>query len=487
MRVLGWLMLIVAIALSVNLFAAREFLLGRASSAVSAELSHEALKFRTFADQARDPVTGRRYATVPQLLDGYLAEVVPEEDEAMFSVVDGRPRHRTRGDAPARLDQMPAVVSRVAAAREPFTASVPLARGQAVYTAIPVKVDGRAGSGALVVVEFTGEDQARVASTVRLIGLVSVLALVLAAVVSWFVAGRVLAPVRQVRRTAEAIGESDLSRRIPTPATSASDDVSLLATTFNRMLDRIEHAFSSQRDFMDDAAHELRTPLTVIRGHLELMDGDESPQERAATSALLLDELGRMNRIVDDMLLLAKSERPDFLEPGPVDLTDLAVSVVAKASSIAPRAWTVGRSSEDTVLGDGQRLTQALVQLAANAADHTEAGDPISVAAYRHGDQVVLTVEDSGPGVPPELRASLFDRFRRGDDARHEGAGLGLAIVRSIARAHGGEAHIGDSALGGAVFSLVFPAVPPGPEAPPPGGPPSQGRVRPGELGLAGS
>lgn len=146
------------------------------------------------------------------------------------------------------------------------------------------------------------------------------------------VAGRILAPVRMVRQTAEQIGESDLTRRLKV---SGHDDVAALAHTFNHMLDRLENAFTTQRRFLDDVAHELRTPITVIRGHLELMDDRED--EREATRALAVDELDRMSRIVGELLLLAKAERPDFLTLGETDLTDLVVDVGAKA-----RGWGTG-------------------------------------------------------------------------------------------------------------------------------------------------
>jgi two-component system OmpR family sensor kinase len=169
--------------------------------------------------------------------------------------------------------------------------------------------------------------------------------LILASLLAWVVAGRVLAPLRLLGDTARSIGESDLTRRIPV---EGDDELVDLARTFNEMLGRLEEAFASQKAFISDAGHELRTPITIIRGHLEVMGDD--PDERRETLELVSDELGRMSRLVNDLLLLAKANRPDFLEPQTIDLDDLTRELFAKASALAdatggsPR-WDPGASS----------------------------------------------------------------------------------------------------------------------------------------------
>ncbi|QDQ98151.1 sensor histidine kinase [Tomitella fengzijianii] len=453
-RVLGWFMLIVAIALGLNLVVVDQLMHSRVAEMTTAELEHETDRFRLFAERGVDPHTGRPFADIPQLLESYLAEAVPEKDEAMFSVVDGRPAHRTRNDVPVRLDRRDDVVAAASAATAPSVGRIE-AGGGAVYAAIPV-TDGTGGaSGALVVVEYSGAAHANASQVVRSTALASTAALLVAGIIAWFVAGRILAPLRQVRRTAEAITSSDLSRRIGI-APEARDDVARLARTFNTMLDRLEQAFEGQREFLDDAAHELRTPLTIVRGHLELM-GD-APQERAETTAMLLEEVDRMQRFIDDLAVLAAADRPDFLTPGRVDLTDLVVGAVARASALASRHWTVSDAADTVIIGDGQRLTQALMQLCANAVRFTVDGDALSIGAVVRDGRVVLTVRDSGPGVPDGLKDRVFDRFTRADGHRRDGSGLGLAIVSSIAAAHGGTAAVHDAQGGSAVFSIRFPA-----------------------------
>src|SRR5690606_32526730 len=158
--------------------------------------------------------------------------------------------------------------------------------------------------GALIVAVFTTEQRAKVADTARTIGLVAIGGLGLTAIIGWVVAGQILAPIRQVREVAAAIGEKDLTSRVPV---HGRDDIAALAQTFNSMLDRLEHAYTTQQRFVDDAGHELRTPITVIRGHLELMDlGHADDATREETIRLVEDELDRMARIVTDLLVLAK-------------------------------------------------------------------------------------------------------------------------------------------------------------------------------------
>jgi signal transduction histidine kinase len=166
-----------------------------------------------------------------------------------------------------------------------------------------------------------------------------------------------------------------------------------------------------------------------------------------------------MSRIVDDLIVLAKAEQPDFLTLAPVDLADLTVDVLAKARALGPRRWRVAGLAETTILADGQRLTQALIQLAANAVQHTGEGDSIAVGSAAEGSRVRLWVADTGVGIAPEDRGHIFERFARGPEPRRsEGAGLGLAIVRTITQAHGGVVRV-DSAPGqGATFTLDLPA-----------------------------
>jgi signal transduction histidine kinase len=283
---------------------------------------------------------------------------------------------------------------------------------------------------------------------------VGVAALLVGSILAWRVAEGVLRPVRLVTGTARRISESALSSRI---AVQGRDEISLLAATFNEMLDRLEQSFAAQREFIDDAGHELRTPITVIQGHLEFLDDD--PEERQKTIALVTDELERMSRIVNDLIVLAKAERPDFLQLDTVDVAPLTEELLAKSRALAPREWRLEAVGRGLVVADRQRLTQALIQLAQNAAAHTTEGDPIALGSVLRNGEARLWVQDSGPGIPPEEQERIFRRFSRGRAGRlgSESAGLGLSIVRAIAEAHHGRVDVESRPGTGATFTVVIP------------------------------
>ena len=225
------------------------------------------------------------------------------------------------------------------------------------------------------------------------------------------------------------------------------------------MLARLETAFATQQRFVNDAGHELRTPITIVRGHLELLDDD--PEDREQTLALVMDELDRMSRIVDDLLTLAKREQPDFLQLAPFEVGALVDDVLAKASALGPRNWQLDSFADETIVADRQRVTQALMQLAQNAVEHTEDGDEIGLGAFVAAGETRLWVRDAGPGIAFDEQKRVFDRFyRAGGERRSDGAGLGLSIVQAIAHAHGGRVELSSVPGTGATFTIVLPARP---------------------------
>jgi signal transduction histidine kinase len=257
-----------------------------------------------------------------------------------------------------------------------------------------------------------------------------------------------------VTTTARSISETSLSERIPE---LGRDEIAELAATFNDMLDRLERAFETQRQFLDDAGHELRTPLTIVQGQLELLETD--PVARRRTLELVLDEVRRMGRMVNDMILLAQSDEPDFLLFEPVDVAALTNDLLGKASALGDRDWRIDEVGRGIIVADSQRLTQAIVQLAQNAVEHTGDGDEIALGSAVSPGVARFWVRDAGSGVAPADRERIFARFERGDheNGSGSGAGLGLAIVTAIAEAHGGRAELGGSACRGATFSITVP------------------------------
>jgi signal transduction histidine kinase len=266
----------------------------------------------------------------------------------------------------------------------------------------------------------------------------------------------VLRPLSTLADTAQTISATDLTRRIPV---RGDDEASRIANAFNEMLERIERANAAQRRFLDDASHELRSPMTVIRGHVQLLELEPDPDERDAIVKIITEEIDRMNRIVEDLLLLARSERPGFLSLEPVDIAELTEDVHRRASVLCARTWLLDQQAPVVIRADRQRLTQALVQYAQNVCEHTPAGVTVRIGSHVQGGSVVLWVEDDGPGVASEQAPHVFERFVKGPH-RPEGSGLGLSIVAAIAEAHGGRARLGRPGGRGARFEIVLPLVP---------------------------
>jgi signal transduction histidine kinase len=458
-RILLWLLLVMAVALAAVAATTRSILLRDVDHRVNRLLAQETGEFAHFEDRGVDPETGRPFTDPARLLRVFLERQYADPDEELIGLV-GRP-----GATPAQLTQPREIdVKRPLhedsdARRRIFesprsTGTLHRASGEIRWAKVTVaRHDGEA-EAAFVVAFHPGREQAGADEVFRILLAISGVALLMTTGIGWVVAGRILKPVRLVRTAAAQLTEQDLTRRIPV---RGRDDIAALAETFNAMLDRLERAFAAQREFVDDAGHELRTPITIVRGHLELMGDD--PAERDETLRLVTDELDRMSRIVEDLLLLAKAERPDFVRPEPVQLAELTADVFVKARTLGDRRWELAETADREVRLDPQRITQAMVQLAQNAVQHTAPGQPIRIGSRSTGRGVELYVADSGPGVDPEDTEVIFERFRRGTarrGARATGAGLGLAIVRAIAEGHRGRVRLHGTEGGGATFVLVM-------------------------------
>ena len=454
-RVLGSFLAVVGAALGVGLLIQRAVLFERLHRAVDDELTAERAELEALA-LGLDPGTGDRFGgNVRGVFDAFLERNVPVEGEVFLTFVEGAPYKAT--PARIRLDQDPTwgpyFASRTTGERGGFTT----ADGPVRYVAVPMTFEGRA-HGVFVVARFTRSARAEIDATIRVAAAVTLGVLAAATGVAWLVAGRLLRPVRQLTDAADSISDADLERRIPV---TGNDEIARLAGRFNQMLDRLTLAFTRQRTFIEDAGHELRTPITIVRGHLELMGDD--PRERVQTVALVTDELDRMARIVDDLLLLANAEQLDFVRLVEVEVAELTTELLAKARSLGDRAWRLDSCGDGTLTADPQRITQAVLNLARNAVEHTAPGDEIGLGSAWSTHGLRLWVRDTGPGIGDGDRERIFERFARGGERRRrsEGAGLGLAIVKSIVDAHGGRVEVVSRPGSGATFTIVIPGTPP--------------------------
>jgi two-component system, OmpR family, sensor kinase len=243
------------------------------------------------------------------------------------------------------------------------------------------------------------------------------------------------------------------------------EEVRVLADSFNHMLDRLTDAFAAQRAFVADASHELRTPLTVIRGQLEVLAAQPHPSaaEVRRVEALVQAEIARVTRLVDDLLLLARAEQPQFLRTEPIDVRDFVQQLWQAVGLLgAQRRFELGSVPAGTLRADPDRLAQALRNLLTNAIAHTASPSGLVRLDVERSapSRLRFVVQDDGPGIPSDERERIFDRFHRTDTARDRasgGAGLGLAIVHAIALAHGGHVSAGVAAAGGARLELELP------------------------------
>jgi signal transduction histidine kinase len=275
---------------------------------------------------------------------------------------------------------------------------------------------------------------------------------------TWFAVDRALRPIEAIRKRAEAISHSTLGERLPRPRTG--DEVERLTATLNAMLDRLDEGARRQREFVSDASHELRTPLAAIRAELEVSLAHRGADDWQDVAGRLLDDHRRLDRLTGDLLMLARTE-------------DATVSRRAESvrlnEVVAGELRAVNRAEVVASLGQPVEVTGVvaeLARLARNLLDNADrhAGGRVEVHVRTVGGRAVFSVDDDGPGIPAEQRARVFERFVRlgdGSRARDEGGvGLGLAMVRAIARRHGGDVTVTESSLGGARFEVQLPLSP---------------------------
>jgi two-component system, OmpR family, sensor kinase len=452
-RLLAWVLVPVLMVLSLTLMTAWFMLTNQQQQSIDAHLTREANELEVLASKAINPATDELFQSAEGVLALYIQRTVPDPNETMFVIVNGKVHSRTMDVPLVRLDQDSEFLEIVNGMERAGLGNFPTEVGNARFIVVPVS--GVSDSGALVGVIFSDLESADIRDLLSRFALIVFLALVAAVAVGWLVTGRALRPINQISSAANEINANDLSRRIETSA--AGTEINELVAEFNLMLDRIEETFASNKQFVDDAGHELRTPLTVITGHLELTEAD--PSQRDSSMRIVKDELARMSRIVKDLQTLTKLSQPDFVVLANVNLRDLGDELFVKASQLADRNWQLGEIPETIVLLDRERITQAVLQLCENASRFTSTEDQILIDVELSESFVDVSVSDSGPGIPLEMRENIKKRFVRGarGNTDSSGAGLGLAVVTAIAQGHDGELLIEDSSFGGARLVIRVP------------------------------
>jgi signal transduction histidine kinase len=394
---------------------------------------------------------------VASLFNKFLSRNVTEDDEFFITILDERFYDASSRALPKLLQPDGQLVKKLEKiTRQEFEKNTILGE-DIVYLAYPIFVNERF-KGVFVAVHITTGEREEVQDMLITVTNIMLWVFMIASLLAWLTAGRILKPLQSLTEAARNISESDLTQRI---IIKGNGEVVELANTFNDMMERLEQAFTGQRRFTNDIGHELRTPITIIRGHLELMGDD--PQEQHETIALVIDELDRMASLVNDLILLAKSEQPAFLRLESIALDLLMSELYAKAQAIASRQWqldVVGNGQIDgQVYCDRHRITQAVMNLVHNAAQHTSPNGQINLGAAITNTEVQIWVQDTGEGIALEDQQHIFKRFSRGNHTLRtsDGSGLGLAIVQSIAESHGGTVRLQSNLGTGSTFTIVLP------------------------------
>jgi len=439
-----------ALVMALVLAATGWFLYARLSSHLATQLEQE-LQVRT---QDLAALVGGGHGSLAQ--DGRSTLVEPGESYAQLvdggRVVDATPP--LGGKPVLRGDQLRA------AARGPLYATLPSVPGlneSSRVLATPVERDGR--RVVLIVGDTRQNDVETLASLRNELLIAGPIALLLASLAGYLLAGIALRPVEVMRLRAAAISAATPGERLPVPATH--DELERLGVTLNEMLDRLEDALRRERDFVADAGHELRTPLALLRTELELaLRHDLSAEELRGAVRVSVEDVDRLARLADDLLLIARSERGELpLQVETVQADELLASVARKfqwRADAERRPLAHEAPAKLRLHADRLRVEQALGNLVDNALRH--GGGTVLLRAEAVNGRVELHVEDGGAGFPPAFLEHAFERFSRPDAARERGgAGLGLSIVRTIAEAHGGGADAANVPGGGADVWLAVP------------------------------
>lgn len=429
------------------------------SSNLDAQLERSRDELRVLATRGVDPATGAPFAGPSELLRTYLERTVVGPGEGEVAFVGPAVRWVASEDVPLRPEDDPELIA----------AATPWARGDEIilerlrtaegnYHLLLVPVKFPSETGALLHVVDRNLAEAELRRTMTVYAVVALVTLALVVFLAWLVVGRLLRPIEELREAAESIDERDLTTRVPL---RGNDDLTALSATINRMLDRVQHSVEGQRQLLDDVGHELRTPITVVRGHMELIDAHD-PADVRQTRDLVLDEVDRMGVLVNDLLMLAKAGESDFVRPQWSDLATLTDQTLEKARALGDRVWRLDRVASSEAWLDPGRITQAWLQLAANAVKYSTPGSVITLGSRLHRGEAQLWVRDQGIGIAPEQLAVVRERFGRTSEAQSHasGAGLGLSIVESIVAAHGGRLDIESEPGAGSTFTINLPLGP---------------------------
>ncbi|MDJ0578809.1 HAMP domain-containing sensor histidine kinase [Crocosphaera sp.] len=423
---------------------------------VKEDLKKEVENFEEFlVEHSNDLQNDPNSTQLETILDKFLSQSNPEDDNYLITIVNNRFYRSVPGFLPKEIQKESALMKTWTefnnlSITQPKQLNSYLDYFQ--YSLKPIIINDKI-AGVFIAVHYNVGEREEAFEILLIFIQVLFVGLIFAIILAWVASGRILKPLKSLTKVANEIGQFDLNQRL---ALEGSGEIYDLINTFNKMLNRLENAFESQRHFLNDICHELRTPITIIQGHLELMGDD--PQEQEETITLVLDEIERMNRLVNDLVLLAKSERPDFLQKEVINIPAFTEEIYHKAMGLGSRQWLLENKATAKIIGDRQRLTQALMNLAQNAVQHTKENGTIIIGSHQDRNDIQIWIKDNGNGIEDEDKEYLFERFFQGNsEDKMEGSGLGLSIVKAIVEAHQGSIECVSQVDQGSKFTIFLP------------------------------
>ena len=458
-RILAWYMGLMSGFLLLSIPLVNYLILAEVNVRVRSDLNEEIEAFVTFKQQQFPDLDQLQAEQLEQLYKDFLKSKVPEDDTFLLTFINYEFYSSNPRAKPEIFNEDTTLVKTWLQLEEPtqgeWITDDP-EFGRVLYIVRPIVVRGEV-QGTFVAAHVTAGEIAEAREVFTLSIGVILICLFFATFAAWIASSKVLNPLRRLSKTVASVDEADLKRKMSITAVNGSGEVAQLSRSFNQMMNRLHNIFVSQRELLNDVGHELRTPITIVRGHLELMGSD--PQEQEETMAIVFDELDRMNRLVNNLIVLAKAERLDFLQEETIDIADFTTEIYNKMIMLAQRDWQLDNKGLGKFVGDRQRLTQAMLNLVENAIQHTTTGDRIILGSQTSSNSVSFWIEDSGQGFASGEGKFIFQRFARSYHSRnlYEGQGLGLSIVQAIVQAHQGQVEAQGELGKGATFTIILP------------------------------
>jgi signal transduction histidine kinase len=455
-RILIWYALLTSACVGLSIPIFTHLVIQQVDERVAEDFEDEILAFKNCV---KLHLSEQKEMDSKHIFDHFLIKKVPGDKTFLIATIQGKFYRSSPLSLPDSISGTSALIQELSQTHQTMEGKIfDPENGDILYHTEPLIIN-RKVTGVLIIANILAGEREEVIDTIFIVVRVLWLSVVFALILAWFISGRVLRPIQSLIKTAHSISETDLSQRI---SESGRGEMAELAKTFNQMMERLEKAFITHRHLVNDVSHELRTPIAIIQGNLESLDY-YTPEERPEIIKLALDELSRITRLVEDLLLLARAENQDFLILETVELAELTQAIYLKIQGLGKRNWRLDAVGTGKINVDPQRLTQAIINLVNNAVQHTQENDIIAIGSCidktSNKPEFRFWVRDTGEGIPKADQHRIFQRFERGENSRSssEGRGLGLSIVTAIAESHAGSIELYSQLGQGATFTLVLP------------------------------